>query len=198
MTLLWLTAMIPQLKPSSCSLSGTLCNSGNPYQLAVLFSSLAFISIGAGCIRPCSIAFGADQLTNEEKPNNESVLGSYFNWYYASIGISSIISLTLIVYIQDKFGWGIGFAVPAGLMLFSVLIFLVGSSLYVKVKPAQNLLIGFLQVLVVAFKNRRLSLPHSNFDQYYLGHDPKFLIPTNSMRYVGQCHVHLYYYDLDS
>ncbi|KAG7029720.1 Protein NRT1/ PTR FAMILY 1.2, partial [Cucurbita argyrosperma subsp. argyrosperma] len=182
MILLWLTAIIPQLRPESCSPSGILCDSANPYQLAVLFSSLVFISIGAGCIRPCSVAFGADQLTKEEKPNNESVLDSYFNWYYASIGIATIVALSLIVFIQDKFGWGIGFAVPAVLMLFSVLIFLVGSSLYVKVKPTQSLLTGFLRVIVVAFKNRKLSLPFSNFDQYYLGRDPKCRIPTNSMR----------------
>ncbi|XP_022132101.1 protein NRT1/ PTR FAMILY 1.2-like isoform X4 [Momordica charantia] len=182
MALLWLTAMIPQLKPSSCSSSGILCDSANPYQLAILFTSLGFISIGAGCIRPCSIAFGADQLTNEKKPNNEGVLDTYFNWYYASSGIASVIALTLIVYIQDEFGWRTGFAVPAVLMLFSVLIFLVGSSLYVKVKPTQSLLTGLLQVIVVAFKNRRLSLPYSNYDQYYLGPDPKFLVPTDSMR----------------
>ncbi|XP_022132098.1 protein NRT1/ PTR FAMILY 1.2-like isoform X2 [Momordica charantia] len=186
MALLWLTAMIPQLKPSSCSSSGILCDSANPYQLAILFTSLGFISIGAGCIRPCSIAFGADQLTNEKKPNNEGVLDTYFNWYYASSGIASVIALTLIVYIQDEFGWRTGFAVPAVLMLFSVLIFLVGSSLYVKVKPTQSLLTGLLQVIVVAFKNRRLSLPYSNYDQYYLGPDPKFLVPTDSMRCLNK------------
>ncbi|XP_023545603.1 protein NRT1/ PTR FAMILY 1.2-like [Cucurbita pepo subsp. pepo] len=186
MILLWLTAIIPQLRPASCSPSGILCDSANPYQLAVLFSSLVFISIGAGCIRPCSVAFGADQLTKEEKPNNDSVLDSYFNWYYASIGIATIIALSLIVFIQDQFGWGIGFAVPAVLMLFSVLIFLVGSSLYVKVKPTQSLLTGFLRVIVVAFKNRKLSLPFSNFDQYYLGRDPKCPIPTDSMRCLNK------------
>ena len=196
MILLWLTAIIPQLRPASCSPSGILCDSANPYQLAVLFSSLVFISIGAGCIRPCSVAFGADQLTKEEKPNNDSVLDSYFNWYYASIGIATIIALSLIVFIQDQFGWGIGFAVPAVLMLFSVLIFLVGSSLYVKVKPTQSLLTGFLRVIVVAFKNRKLSLPFSNFDQYYLGRDPKCPIPTDSMRYVSRDDAYHCYYDL--
>ncbi|XP_022131895.1 protein NRT1/ PTR FAMILY 1.2-like [Momordica charantia] len=186
MALLWLTATIPQLKPSSCSSSGILCDSANLYQLAVLFTSLGFISIGAGCIKPCSMAFGADQLTNEKNSSNKGVLDTYFNWYYAASGISTVIGMTVIVYIQDEFGWGTGYVVPAVLMLLSALIFLAGSSLYVKVKPAQSLFTGIFQVIVVAFKNRRLSLPYSNFDQYYLGHDPKLLVPTDSMRCLNK------------
>uniref|UniRef100_A0A5B7BHE7 Peptide transporter n=1 Tax=Davidia involucrata TaxID=16924 RepID=A0A5B7BHE7_DAVIN len=190
MTLLWLTTMIPQLKPSPCDQFDYSCNSPTAPQLAVLFTSFGLISIGAGCIRPCSMAFGADQLDNKENPNNERVLQSFFNWYYASIGISTVLSLTIIVYIQDQFGWQIGFGVPAILMVFSILMFLLGSSLYIKVKASNSLFTGFVQVLVVALKNRNISLSPSNYDDCYhhqiQSHELKLLAPTKNLRCLNK------------
>ncbi|XP_042521309.1 protein NRT1/ PTR FAMILY 1.1-like [Macadamia integrifolia] len=132
MILLWFTAVVPETKPSSP------LSQPSSSQLALLFSSFLLMSIGAGCIRPYSIAFGADQLINKDRPNNEVILQSFFNWFYASTGVSTILAVTVIVYIQDHFGWKVGFAVPAFLMLIVVLLFLVGSPLYVKVKASKS------------------------------------------------------------
>ncbi|KAA8525274.1 hypothetical protein F0562_007129 [Nyssa sinensis] len=187
MTLLWLTAMIPQLKPAPCDQFNYNCNSPTAPQLAVLFSSFGLISIGAGCIRPCSMAFGADQLNNKENPNNERVLQSFFNWYYAVTGISTVLALTIIVYIQDQFGWQVGFVVPAILMVFSVLMFLLGSSLYIKVKASKSLFTGFIQVLVVALKNRNINLPSRKYNNcYHQSHELKLLVPTKNLRCLNK------------
>ncbi|KAJ0810987.1 putative proton-dependent oligopeptide transporter family, MFS transporter superfamily [Helianthus annuus] len=176
-SILWLTSIIPQLTPSCSSCPPT------PAQLGVLFGSLGLISLGSACIKPCSIAFGADQLKHH---NNQRLIDSYFNWYYASATISTIIASTVVVYIQDRFGWRVGFAVPVLVMLCSALMFLLGSPLYVKVKVNKSPYSGFIQVLVVAFRNRKIRLHpgdcynHSNemdrveltdnlrFDNYYL------------------------------
>ena len=174
--------MIPELRPYCDSLI-QVCNSATAAQLAVLFLSLGLISIGAGCVRPCSIAFGADQLAVKENSNDERLLDSYFNWYYTSIGASTILALSVIVYIQENLGWKIGFGVPAGLMFLSALSFIVGSPYYVKVKANKSLLTSFGQVAVVATKNRKLSLPDWTFDQYYQGHDSELMVPTDSLRY---------------
>ncbi|KAA8525271.1 hypothetical protein F0562_007126 [Nyssa sinensis] len=187
MTLLWLTAMIPQLKPAPCDQFNNNCNSPTAPQLAVLFSSFGLISIGAGCVRPCSMAFGADQLNNTENPNNERVLQSFFSWYYAVTGISTVLALTIIVYIQDQFGWQVGFVVPAILMVFSVLMFLLGSSLYIKVKASKSLFTGYIQVLVVALKNRNINLPASKYNNFYhQSHELKLLVPTKNLRCLNK------------
>ncbi|OWM66046.1 hypothetical protein CDL15_Pgr015472 [Punica granatum] len=101
----------------------------------------------AGGIRPCSIAFGADQLDNHENPKNQLVLQSFFNRYYASVGITVMLSVTVIVYIQDKAGWVIGFEVPLVLMFLAAVLFLIGSPFYVKVKGNKSLFTGFAQVV---------------------------------------------------
>ncbi|KAK6927366.1 Proton-dependent oligopeptide transporter family [Dillenia turbinata] len=186
-TLLWLTTMIPHFKPLPCDQFFQKCNPPTPLQLVLLFSSFGFISIGAGCIRPCSIAFGADQLAKRENPRNERALQSYFNWYYASIGVSTIFAFTVLVYVQDQFGWKVGFGLPVILMFCSAFMFLLGSSLYIKVKPSNSLLTGFIQVLVVAFKNRKLDFPTSNNNEYYFhGDDSNLLAPTNKLRFLNK------------
>lgn len=181
--MLWLTAMIPDLKPTRESdMLG--CNSATAVQLALLFFSMGLISIGAGCVRPCSIAFGADQLNIKERSNDEKLLDSYFNWYYTSIAISTVIALSVIVYIQENLGWKIGFGIPAVLMLVSAISFILGSPFYAKVKPSHSLLTSFAQVVVVAVKNRKLTLPDCNFDQYYHDRDSELMVPTDSLRYL--------------
>ncbi|XP_055810258.1 protein NRT1/ PTR FAMILY 1.2-like [Solanum dulcamara] len=167
--ILWLTAMIPQLTSLSCSQFQHVCNGPTAVQLAVLFSSFGFMSVGAGFVRPCSIIFGADQLENKENPRNQRLIESYFNWYYVSSGISTIVAVTIIVYIQDRYGWKVGFGIPVILMFLSVLMFLIGSPLYIKVKAkgTENLLIGLLQTVVAAFRKRNICLLLTDCDDYY-------------------------------
>ncbi|XP_027330032.1 protein NRT1/ PTR FAMILY 1.2-like [Abrus precatorius] len=185
LTLLWLTAMIPELKP--CNSFDQVCNSATTAQLAVLLLSFVFISIGAGCVRPCSIAFGADQLATKERSiGGEKLLDSYFNWYYASVAASVVISLSVIAYIQENLGWKIGFGIPAALMFISVLSFILGSPFYVKVIPGYSLLTSFVQVVVVAIKNRNLSLPECNFDEYCQEPDLELMVPTDSLRFLNK------------
>lgn len=183
--MLWLTAALPEMRPPPCEKFEVDCNPATPAQLAVLLSSFGLISIGAGCIRPCSMAFGADQLEKED-PDSERILESFFNWYYASTVGSTVIALTVIVYIQDQMGWSYGFGVPVILMFFAALVFVFGSSLYVKVNPSSSLFSGFVQVPWVAFKNRKLNFDSHEY-YYHCSHDKK-VAPTSHFRYY---HHHL-------
>ncbi|CAN1215578.1 Protein NRT1/ PTR FAMILY 1.3 [Linum perenne] len=138
--LLWLTAMLPQTKPPSVCNTDCVNPTVTAPQLALLFSALALMSIGAGGIRPCSLAFGADQVDNRANPaKNKRILETFFGWYYASTALSVLIALTAVVYIQDRFGWRLGFGIPVILMFLSALLFLVASPFYVKHKATMRL-----------------------------------------------------------
>ncbi|XP_055810253.1 protein NRT1/ PTR FAMILY 1.2-like [Solanum dulcamara] len=187
MIILWLTTMIPQLTSLPCSHFQHVCNGPTAFQLAVLFSSFVFMSIGAGFIRPCSIIFGADQLEKKGNPENKRLVDSYFNWYYASIGISTILAVTTIVYIQDRYGWQVGFGIPVILMFLSVSMFLIGSPLYIKVKAKESLFIGLFQAVVAAFRKRNTRLPLTDCDDFY--HWPlesEVLTPSNDFRCLNR------------
>ncbi|OVA08483.1 Proton-dependent oligopeptide transporter family [Macleaya cordata] len=190
MILLWLTSMVPEAKPIPCDSSLNICESPTLGQFAFLLFSLGLMSIGAGCIRPCSIAFGADQLVQKDNPEKtEVILQTYFNWYYASIGISTILALTVIVYIQDHMGWQVGFAVPVILMFLSTLFFFLGNSFYVKVKASTSLFTGFARVFVAAWKNRHLDLalqPTNSDGFYYHSKDSQLAGPSDKLRCLNK------------
>ena len=180
---LLLTSVIPQARPPSCDIvHGEKCVSSKLGQRLLLYFSFAQMSIGAGGIRPCSMAFGADQIDKPENPKNERNLQIFFSWYYASTGISMIIAATVIVYLQDKVGWAQGFGVCLGLMTFSTLIFFFGTPFYVMVKGNKNLFSGFAHVVSAAWNNRHLSLPPVNFDGWYYHKGSKLVTPTDKLR----------------
>lgn len=184
MVVLWFTAIFPHARPFHCDpKSGEKCVPASSAQLMLLFSAFGLMSIGSGGIKPCSLAFGADQLHKPENPKNARILQSFFNWYYASVGISVMIAVTVIVYIQVSAGWVVGFGVPVGLMLVSTILFLFGSFLYVKVPANKNLSAGFVQVIAAAWKNRQFDLPTKNFDGWYSLKGSKLVTPTNKLRY---------------
>ncbi|KAI3996019.1 hypothetical protein MKX01_037516 [Papaver californicum] len=184
MVLLWLTAMVPSASPRERE-------KATPSQLALLFSSFGFMAIGAGGIRPCSIAFGADQFKKPENPGNEGVLQTFFNWYYASVGVSIMVAVTIIVYIQDHKGWKFGFGIVVLLMLLSTVLFVLGNPYYVKVKPNKSLFIGLAQVLVVAWKNKDLVFPstdsiHACSYRYHHHRGSKLVASTNNLRFLNK------------
>ncbi|XP_020225587.1 protein NRT1/ PTR FAMILY 1.1 [Cajanus cajan] len=186
MALLWLTAMIPQARPPPCNSETERCESATAGQMAMLISSLALMSIGNGGLS-CSLAFGADQVNRKDNPNNQRTLEIFFSWYYASSAISVIIAFTGIVYIQDHLGWKLGFGVPAALMFFSTFFFLLASPLYVKNKTHSSLLTGFARVIVVAYKNRKLTLPHKISDgMYHHNKDSDLVVPNDKLRFLNK------------
>ncbi|XP_041016347.1 protein NRT1/ PTR FAMILY 1.2-like [Juglans microcarpa x Juglans regia] len=185
--LLWLTAMIPWLRPPPCDQSKHSCKSATTIQMAVLMSSFALISTGAGGIRPCSLAFGADQLDRGDNPKNNRVLKSFFGLYYASQSISVFVALTAVVYVQDHLGWKVGFGVPAILMFFSAFFFFLASPLYVKRKAKKSLFTGFAQVLIVSYKNRKLPFPdRSSGGLYHHGKNLLLVSPTEKLRLLNK------------
>ncbi|KAJ0624878.1 putative proton-dependent oligopeptide transporter family, PTR2 family proton/oligopeptide symporter [Helianthus annuus] len=181
---LWLTSIVPQLTPSSCQEPGTGCSPPTRAQIGFLYASFGIMSIGSACIRPCSIAFGADQLKHHK---NQRLIDSYFNWYYASATISTAIASTVVVYIQDRFGWRVGFAVPVLAMFCSVLMFLLGSPLYVKVKVDKSPFSGLIQVLIVAFRNRKIHLLPD--DCYNHSNEMDRVELTDSLRFLNKACV---------
>ncbi|XP_052200354.1 protein NRT1/ PTR FAMILY 1.2-like [Diospyros lotus] len=185
---LFLTAILKSARPPHCdNIFLDKCVVANSSHLAFLFSAFVLMSIGAGGIRPCSLAFGADQFDRPENPKNERVLQSFFNWYYASVGISVMISITVIIYIQNQFGWVVGFGVPVGLMLFSTAMFFLGSPLYFKVKAKKSLVTGLAQAACAAVKKRRQALQEKVSDgRYHHEKGSKLVEPSEKLRCLNK------------
>ncbi|KAM7475593.1 hypothetical protein LguiB_022836 [Lonicera macranthoides] len=153
-----LTAIIKWLHPPHCGAETTKCIGPTPWQMVFLFTGFGLMVIGAAGIRPCNLAFGADQFN----PNIESGkrgINSFFNWYFFTITFAQMVSLTLVVYIQSDVSWAIGLGIPTIFMLVSCVLFFMGTKIYVKVKPEGSPFTSIAQVMAVAAKKRRLKLP---------------------------------------
>ncbi|CAK8536839.1 unnamed protein product [Lathyrus sativus] len=161
MTVVTLTAWLPQLHPPSCSPQEQAlnqCVKATNAHLGFLFMGLIFLSVGSSGIRPCSIPFGVDQFdpTTEE---GKKGINSFFNWYYTSFTVVLLITQTVIVYIQDSVSWTFGFAIPTLCMFCSIILFFVGTKIYVHVKPEGSILSSIAQVFVASFRKRKVKVP---------------------------------------
>ena len=150
-----LTAAISKLHPPHCAKESITCIGPTGGQIAFLLAGFILMIIGAGGIRPCNLAFGADQFDPETESGKRGV-NSFFNWYFFTFTFAQMISLTLIVYVQSNVSWPIGLGIPAILMLISCLVYYMGTKLYVKVKATGSPMTSVARVIVVAVKKRKL------------------------------------------
>ncbi|KAL6596311.1 hypothetical protein ACP70R_047675 [Stipagrostis hirtigluma subsp. patula] len=114
--------------------------------------------MGYGAQKPCITSFGADQFddTDEEERIKKS---SFFNWQYFMVNFSSLISGTIIVWVQDNEGWLWGFTIPALLLALGVGAFLLGFVVYRFQKPGGSPISRVCQVIVAATRNLNKDLP---------------------------------------
>nr|GMD54811.1 protein NRT1/ PTR FAMILY 5.8-like [Ipomoea batatas] len=135
---------------------------------SLLMWSLPLISLGLGGFNASLQAFGADQLEEHEDDElprtNDDVAGGgqssdskssfFFQWWYFGVCCGCLLGVSVMSYIQDTIGWGLGFAVPTAVMLAAIALFLCGSRFYA-VKNAREISIAAAIKTTVAstFKN---------------------------------------------
>ena len=135
-------------------------NSSSTHRAAV-YLGLYLIAIGSGGIKPCTSALGADQFDGAD-PAERVNKGSFFNWFFFSINLGSLLSSTALVWVQDNVGWGIGFAIPMALTVFGLAVFVAGRKVYRYKKLEGSPLTRLSQVVVAAVRNYHLKLPEDS------------------------------------
>ncbi|KAK2984629.1 hypothetical protein RJ640_001447 [Escallonia rubra] len=163
------SAVLPQFRPPPCPTQEN-CEEASAAQLTALYICLLLKSLGSGSIRGCVVAFAADQF-DMKKSITKKGGWNFFNIYYFCMGISMLLAITVLVYIQDHMGWGWGLGIPTIVMALSIITFLVGSPVYLKVKPGGSPLTRLAQVIVAALRKRRAIAPQ----------DPGLLYQNNDL-----------------
>uniref|UniRef100_M8B946 Peptide transporter PTR2 n=1 Tax=Aegilops tauschii TaxID=37682 RepID=M8B946_AEGTA len=149
MLVLTVSAMLPSLMQSS--------NHGGIHRVAV-YTGLYLTALGNGGIKPCTSAFGADQFDMAD-PVERVKKGSFFNCYFFAINVGSLLSTTVIVWVQDNVGWGIGFAVPMILMSLGFAVFVTGRRVYRYKTLGESPMTRVSRVIVAAARNCHMELP---------------------------------------
>ncbi|CAI0552435.1 unnamed protein product [Linum tenue] len=130
--------------------ANTLTNFGGTASLTP-----ALAAVGAGGIRPCVVAFGADQF-DETDPKQAAKTWRYFNWYYFVMGASILLAVTVVVWVQDNVGWGWGLGIPTLAMFLSIVAFGFGYPLYRNLNPVGSPFTRLVQVSVAAWRKRKV------------------------------------------
>ncbi|KAJ7551670.1 hypothetical protein O6H91_06G024200 [Diphasiastrum complanatum] len=155
--LILLSAAVSTLQPPPCSTSSSSCKEANASQKAVLFLGLYLIALGAGGVKSNLPTLGAEQFDKHERAG-ELAVSRYFNWYMFSISVGAFIAVTLVMYVTDNVSQKWGYSIVVAAMFLSAVFISSGFGLYRKQKHTASPLIQMGQVLVVAFRNRKLDL----------------------------------------
>lgn len=155
MTLLTLSASVSGLKPV-CDENGS-CHATSA-QSAVCFLALYMVALGTGGIKPCVSSFGADQFDETDEKEKKKKI-SFFNWFYFSINVGSLVASSVLVWIQMNVGWGWGLGIPAVSMAIAIAFFFAGSHLYRFQRPGGSPLTRIAQVLVASVRKSHVKVP---------------------------------------
>ncbi|PON52007.1 Proton-dependent oligopeptide transporter [Parasponia andersonii] len=150
MVLLTLSASIDSLRPPPCT--ARPCKKATESQLSFLYVALALVALGTGGIKPCVSSFGADQFDEADTKEVQKKY-AFFNWFFFAINMGALVAITVLVYIQDNFGWELGFGIPTGALFCSIIVLLIGLRYYRYQKPMGSPFTRFLQVLVASLRN---------------------------------------------
>lgn len=156
--LLVLTTSLNSLRPTCAN---GICGKASNLKLSLFYLSLYIIAIGSGAAKPNMSTFGADQF-DDFSPKEKVLKVSFFNWWSFNSACGTLMATLLVVYIQERIGWGLGYGIAAIGFLLSSVTFFMGTPRYRhKSRKAGSLSMDFIRVPVVAFRNRKLQLPSS-------------------------------------
>lgn len=162
--MLTLSAGIESLRPQPCKAKP--CTEATYGQSAFLYAALSLIALGTGGIKPCVSSFGADQFDDADEREAQKKY-AFFNWFFFAINMGALLAITVLVYVQQEFGWVLGFGVPAGTIVLSILVLLAGAPFYRYQRPMGSPFTRFLQVFVAATRNHFRGVELESEDHLY-------------------------------
>ncbi|TVU33919.1 hypothetical protein EJB05_15735 [Eragrostis curvula] len=131
---------------------------GSGIHRVAVYLGLYLVAVGAGGIKAGISAFGADQFDSAD-PAERVRKGSFFNWFFFFSNMGSLLSSTVLVWVQENIGWGVGFAILMVLTVLSLTVFVAGRKVYRYKKLEGSPLTSVSQVVVAAVRNYHLTLP---------------------------------------
>lgn len=166
MSLLTLAVSVPGLRPSHCVASDpTDCPKPTNAELTVFYAALYILALGAGGTKPNISTIGADQF-NDFDPKEKAQKLSFFNWWMFTVFFGKLFGDTILVYVQDNVGWGLGYGLPTLGLGLGIMGFLIGTPFYRHKKPTGSPFTRMARVIVVALRKREVVVPSETKELY--------------------------------
>lgn len=107
---------------------------------------IRFSAIGVGGVQANTAVFGAEQVRKKESTTR------YFDFYYAAVNIGALVAYGAIAYIQLNMGYFDGYMIATGLLVLSVLFYLMGYRFYYKVDPHKSVVSICIPMIINAIR----------------------------------------------
>ncbi|KAM0881675.1 hypothetical protein ACQ4PT_032784 [Festuca glaucescens] len=160
MAIVTTSATLPSLRPPPCA-QNTFCTPATPAQELVFFSGIYLCAVGIGVVKAVFIAFAAEQIDDSkgEDASEREAKASYFSWYYAVANVAMLTAGTLLVWVQDKVSWGLGYGICGSLVAVAAIVLAVTAPMYRILPPAGSPSRGGIQVLFAFSRKLNLTVP---------------------------------------
>uniref|UniRef100_A0A0D9XHA7 Major facilitator superfamily (MFS) profile domain-containing protein n=1 Tax=Leersia perrieri TaxID=77586 RepID=A0A0D9XHA7_9ORYZ len=152
------------------------------------YIGLYLVALGVGGIKPCASPLGADQF-DDDSATAPAARVSFFNWYYFSINVGSLLASTVLVWVQDRAGWCLGFAIPTATMAISFAVFVFGLRTARTPSPSGSPITRLCQVLVAAVRNCGVDLPGDSSLLHQLPSERRIIEHTDQFAFLDKAAV---------
>ncbi|KAL6651313.1 hypothetical protein ACP70R_010238 [Stipagrostis hirtigluma subsp. patula] len=161
------SATLPSLSPPPCE-HGAYCAPATPIQRLVFFAGIYLCAIGTGGAKAAIVSFGAEQFDDDGGRNaaERERKASYFSLYYAVGNLGMLTAGTLLVWVEDKVSWGLGYGVCASFVAVAVVGLAAAAPVFRIVPPVGSPLTSVCQVLVAFSRKVKVRVPDDDAELY--------------------------------
>ncbi|CAN1167295.1 Protein NRT1/ PTR FAMILY 4.6 [Linum perenne] len=178
LALLAIQAHHPSMKPPVCNVFDptVTCKKLKGGDAAYLYIALYLLAAGSAGLKASLPAHGADQF-DEKDPVEARQRSGFFNYLLLAVCTGGAISITFVVWIQDRKGWDWGFGIGCVAIGVGILVFIGGLPLYrIQQVEGSTALTEIMQVYVAAYRNRKLQLPEDHSQLYEISKEKEGLL----------------------
>ncbi|KAF3337905.1 protein NRT1/ PTR FAMILY 4.6-like isoform X1 [Carex littledalei] len=184
------------LHPPDCNIKqnpNTDCESLQGWKTLLLYLGLFMVASGEGFMRSSTPAFGSDQFDTNDPPQMKQKI-RFFDFAAFGTCFGATFGLVLVVWVQSFKGWNLGLGVCALFILSGLIIGATGTPFYRYRLPGGSPLTRILQVIVVAFKKRKIVMPEKNIEDPELpaadASDAEMLSGTKDLRFLDKALIY--------
>ncbi|GMP91558.1 hypothetical protein CsSME_00042210 [Camellia sinensis var. sinensis] len=190
LTMITIQAFSKKLHPEASCGKSTCVRGG---EALMFYSSLCLLALGGGGVRGSLAPLGADQFDPKDKKGAKG-LATYFNWLFLSITTGAIVGVTAVVWVSMNKDWSWGFLIGTITSSLGFIALAMGKPFYITRPRRTSPITRVAQVIVVAIKNRRLTLPKNPEELYEINdklRDPseEKVLHTNQFRSLDKAAI---------